>query len=66
MDFIHVKDLMDAVHILISERQINGIIDIGSGTSHQITDLMKHFGIDFEGRIGGVNERIDNKANIIQ
>jgi len=63
-DFIHVNDLIDALHMLISERQINGIIDIGSGTSHQITDLMKHFGIDFEGKIGGENERLDNKANI--
>jgi len=63
-DFIHVNDLIDAVHMLISERHINGIIDIGSGTSHQITDLMKHFGIDFEGKIGGENERLDNKANI--
>ena len=63
-DFIHVNDLIDAVHMLISERHINGIIDIGSGTSHQITDLMKHFGIDFDGKIGGENERLDNKANI--
>lgn len=63
-DFIHVEDLISAVQLLISERQINGIIDIGSGFSHQITDLVQHFGIDYEGRIGGENERLDNKANI--
>jgi len=63
-DFIHIEDLMSAIHLLINTRTINGIVDIGSGVSHQLTDLMQHFGINFEGRIGGDNERLDNKANV--
>ena len=62
-DFIHVNDLVTAV-ILLIDKDLNGIIDIGSGVSHKVSDLVQHFGIDFEGKIGGENERLDNKANI--
>ena len=35
-----------------------------AGTPHKITDIMNHFGIDFEGKIGSDGERLDNKANV--
>ena len=62
-DFIHVDDLIRGIEILIDKNEY-GVIDIGTGTSHKITDIMNHFGIDFEGKIGSEGERLDNKANV--
>ena len=62
-DFIHVDDLIRGIELLIDKNEY-GIIDIGTGTSHKITDIMNHFGIDFEGKIGSEGERLDNKANV--
>ena len=62
-DFIHIEDLCNAITMLIDKNEY-GIIDIGTGTSHKITDIMNHFGIDFEGKIGSESERLDNKADV--
>ena len=62
-DFIHVDDLIRGIELLIDKNEY-GVIDIGTGTSHKITDIMNHFGIDFEGKIGSEGERLDNKANV--
>ena len=62
-DFIHVDDLIRGIELLIDKDEY-GVIDIGTGTSHKITDIMNHFGIDFEGKIGNEGERLDNKANV--
>ncbi len=63
-DFIHVDDLLAAIDLLIHTKHINGIIYIGTGTSHKITDILNHFGIECESRIGGEHERLDNKAYV--
>lgn len=63
-DFIHVDDLLAAIDLLIHKRNINGIIDIGTGTSHKITDILNHFGIEAPNAMGDESERLDNKAYI--
>ena len=40
------------------------MIDIGTGTTHKLTDMMDYFGITTEKRVGGDTERLDNKADI--
>ena len=61
-DFIHINDLMSAIDILMIEN-ISGVIDIGTGYSHQLTDIIDYFKIDCEKKIGIENERLDNKAD---
>ncbi len=63
-DFIHVDDLISAIDLLIDKRNINGIIDIGTGETHALQHITNHFGIECENRIGEENERLDNRANI--
>jgi len=62
-DFIHVDDLMSAIDILMFSK-LNGIIDIGTGHSYQLTDIINYFKIDCEKKIGSENERLNNKADI--
>ncbi len=69
-DFIHVEDICSAIYSLLTHNNIpgfpnaTGVIDIGTGTTHKLTDIISHFGITAEERIGGDNERLDNKADI--
>ena len=53
---------MSAIDILMVEN-ISGVIDIGTGYSHQLTDIIDYFKIDCEKKIGIENERLDNKAD---
>ena len=62
-DFIHVDDLMNAIDILMKSK-LKGVVDIGTGHSHQLTDIIDYFKIDCEKKIGSENERLDNKADI--
>jgi len=62
-DFIHVYDICSAIESLLRQKQ-TGVIDIGTGTTHKLTDIMDHFGIITEKRVAGDTERLDNKANI--
>ena len=62
-DFIHVYDICSAIESLLKQKQ-TGVIDIGTGTTHKLTDMMDYFGIITEKRFGGDTERLDNKANI--
>ena len=62
-DFIHIDDLMSAIDILMLSK-LNGVIDIGTGNSYQLTDIINYFKIDCEKKIGSENERLDNKADI--
>ena len=62
-DFIHIDDLMSAIDILMKSK-LNGVIDIGTGNSYQLTDIINYFKIDCEKKIGSENERLDNKADI--
>ena len=59
-DFIHIDDLMSAIDILMLSK-LNGVIDIGTGHSHQLTDIINYFKIDCEKKIGSENERLDNR-----
>ena len=61
-DFIHVEDLCQAIMLLIKKDE-KGIIDIGTGVSHKLTDIMNHFNINYERRYGTEIERQDNKAD---
>jgi len=69
-DFIHVEDICSAIYSLLTHNNISGfpnatgVIDIGTGTTHKLTDIINYFGITAEERIGGDNERLDNKADI--
>ena len=62
-DFIHVYDICSAIESLLKQKQ-TGVIDIGTSTTHKLTDMMDYFGITTEKRVGGDTERLDNKANI--
>ena len=63
-DFIHVDDVCDAIKVVI-QKPIKGVIDIGTGKSHKLLDIMDRFNINgFEKKIGADTERLDNKADI--
>jgi len=62
-DFIHVDDLIRGIELLIDKNEY-GVIDIGTGKSHKITDIANYFAIDYESKIGAEHERLDNKANV--
>ncbi len=61
-DFIHVYDIVSALDILV-KKDLCGIIDIGTGKTHKLTDMVTYFGLDYEGRMGDETERLDNKAD---
>jgi UDP-glucose 4-epimerase len=65
-DFIHVNDLMTAISILMTNKiKKRKVIDIGTGVSYNLLDIIGHLNIDIEDkRIGTMFERKDNKANI--
>ena len=44
--------------------KLKGVVDIGTGNSHQLTDIIDYFKIDCEKKIGSENERLDNQADI--
>ena len=62
-DFIHVSDIMSAIDILMTEN-IKGVIDIGTGQTNKLVDIVDYFKIDCESKIGNDNERLDNRADI--
>ena len=69
-DFIHVYDICSAIESILRQKSITafpektGAIDIGTGITNKLTDMMDYFGITPEKRVGGDTERLDNKANI--
>ena len=62
-DFIHVDDLCSAVVMLIDKNEY-GVIDIGTGISNKLTDIMEECKMTYQGVIGSEIERKDNKADI--
>ena len=62
-DFIHVDDLCRAIIMLVDKNEY-GIIDIGTGISNKLTDIMEYCKMDYQGMIGSEIERKDNKADI--
>ena len=41
-DFIHLLDVIDAIHLLIDAKHVKGVIDIGSGHPIKIQNLADH------------------------
>jgi len=62
-DFIHVNDVCSAIIMMIDNQEC-GIIDVGTGISNKLVDIMEYCKITYQGRIGKENERKDNKAEI--
>ena len=58
-DFIHIEDLCDAIELLFG-KDLNGIIDIGTGISVKVQDLAPNVPI----RLNTKNERLYTQANI--
>ena len=62
-DFIHVNDVMSAIDTIMRS-DLKGVIDIGTGHSHNLVDIIDYFKIDCDKKLGSENERLDNKADI--
>ena len=62
-DFIHVDDLCKAIVMLIDKNEY-GVIDIGTGISNKLTDIMEYCKLTYQGVMGSEIERKDNKADI--
>ena len=63
-DFIHAKDVMEAIKILIdTDVDVRGVIDLGTGKSTSIRELAKRFCTNYVETVGDKHERIDNKSN---
>src|SRR5210317_253410 len=64
-DFIHIEDLMVAIKILIKNDVNNKVIEIGTGSSINLLDLLDKLNINVKDkRMGTVFERKNNKASI--
>ena len=64
-DFIHVEDLMSAIKILIKNNVKDKVLEIGTGKSINLLDLLYALNIkEIEKRMGTMFERKDNKADI--
>ena len=65
-DFIHVSDILTAISILMTNKiKKRKVIDIGTGVSHSLIDILNHLNISVdEKRIGTMFEIKDNQAQI--
>lgn len=62
-DFIHVNDICEAI-IKVMSSDVTGVMDIGTGESNSLVDIVNHVGLkNIEHRIGDDCERSDNKAD---
>ena len=61
-DFIHVDDVVRAIQTMIDSDFI-GVIDVGTGTTNNLTDIAEYFNIDYRPEVGSETERLDNKAD---
>ena len=61
-DFIHIEDLCRAIITLIDKNEY-GILDIGTGVTNKLTDIMEYCKMSYRGAIGSEIERKDNKAD---
>ena len=61
-DFIHVDDLVRGIDTLIKSN-LRGVTDLGSGTTNNLVELIKYFGINCKHVVGEQNERLDNLAD---
>jgi len=64
-DFIHIEDLMSAIKILIKNDVKDKVLEIGTGSSINLLDLLDKLNMIIEDkRMGTMFERKDNKASI--
>jgi nucleoside-diphosphate-sugar epimerase len=59
-DFVHLNDILDAIEILIDEKHVKGVLDIGSGVSVRIQDLAPNLPV----RLNTPGEREYTCANL--
>ena len=65
-DFIHVSDVCRSITMFV-QKQIKGVIDVGTGKSYHLQELLDAYGIDnIPMQEGGDGERKDNKADTNQ
>ena len=62
-DFIHVYDIVCAIKTIMKS-SITGVVDVGTGFSINLNDLMTSLGMNVEKKIGKHYERLDNLASI--
>lgn len=58
-DFIHLEDVCDAISICIEDTELNGVIDVGTGTSVSIQELAPRLPV----HLNTMHERLCTKAN---
>ena len=66
-DFIHVEDILTAIGFLIINKppKKRKVIDIGTGISYNLLDILSHLNIEVKDkRMGTMFERKDNMAQI--
>jgi len=63
-DFIHVDDIVSAILTLIKNKDVKGIIDIGTGQSNSLKSITKEFGVSPKVKMDTPHERTDNVADI--
>jgi len=64
-DFIHIDDLMSAIKILMTNNVKEKVLEIGTGSSINLLDILARLNITIEDkRMGTTFERKNNKASI--
>lgn len=61
-DFIYVDDVISAIETVM-DKDLRGVIDVGTGLSNKLVDIAEYFKIDYEPRIADETERLDNTAD---
>ena len=59
-DFIHIEDLCDAIELIIDNKKLSGLIDVGTGESIKIQTLAPAL----PKRLNTIHERMCTKADI--
>jgi len=57
-----VNDLCEAIILMMNTNE-TGVIDMGTGISNKIVDIMHYCKLSFSSKIGPKTERKDNKAD---
>ena len=61
-DFIHVEDVLDAI-TTVMDTDLRGVIDVGTGQTNLLSEIVSRFQIEYTPVIGDEHEREDNLAN---
>ena len=66
-DFVHIDDVIDAIKIFLYSDdfvKFDKVYDVGTGVSHNISNLVKRYGFNVTETSGDMCEMEDNTANI--